>query len=287
MSASGDHESFVQSVGSAQLTSESNLCIGLDPEPSRLPQRYASAEGLSAFCRQIIEATADLVCAYKPNLAFFERFGSPGWQALEEVVAAVPPHVPVIADAKRGDIGNTSAAYADALFGRLGADACTVSPYLGLDAVAPFLDHEGGFAFVLCHTSNPGASLIQDALVDGEPLYARVIRLFQPAIESGRAGLVIGAHERQAFECAARLVPGATLLVPGIGAQGGTAEELGHSLDDAQRRRVIVSVSRAIIHASAGEDFARAARSRAVEFRDALRAALRSRLAGDDAAAPS
>ncbi len=267
---------FLQRLSVARAASGGCLCIGLDPEPGRLPPCFDGARGLAGFCRQIIEATADVACAFKPNAAFFERFGAAGWAALEEVVAAVPSHIPVIVDAKRGDIGNTSQAYADALFGHLGATACTVSPYLGLDAVAPLLEHEAGFAFVLCRTSNPGAATLQDAMLEGEPLYARVIRLFQSAIEAGRAGLVIGAREQAAFAWAARLVPGAAILVPGIGAQGGTAEELGRSLAVAQRGRVVVSVSRAIIHASKGDDFAEAARSRAQELNAALRSALSS-----------
>ena len=279
--------SFLDAVSSVRLSSGSCLCIGLDPEPSRLPERFAGAGGLAAFCLHIVEATADLVCAYKPNTAFFERFGSPGWEALEQVIAGIPAHIPVIADAKRGDIGNTSKAYADAMFEHLGVAACTVSPYLGPDAVAPLLEHEGGFAFVLCRTSNAGAALLQDALVDGEPLYARVMRVFQPAIESGHAGLVIGARESQAFAWADRLAPQAAILVPGIGAQGGTARELGLSLTESQRRRVGVSVSRAIIHASDGDDFAQAARSQALEYRDALRADLSLGVASNNASASS
>jgi orotidine-5'-phosphate decarboxylase len=274
MSGENGRQGFLEAVGAARATMGSCLCIGLDPEPDQLPASLTGADGLVVFCRQIVEATSDLVCAYKPNVAFFERFGSSGWKALEDVVKAVPAHIPVIADAKRGDIGNTSKAYADAVFDRLGASACTVSPYLGLDAVAPFIDHTCGFVFVLCRTSNPGAAVLQDAVIDGEPLYARVMRLFQPAIEAGKAGLVIGAREREAFAWAARLAPGSDLLVPGIGAQGGTAIELGQSLAQVQREHLVVSVSRAIIHAGQDEGFAQAARARAIEYRDALRAAL-------------
>ena len=250
-----------------------------------MPAGLADADGLFAFCRAIVDATSDLVCAYKPNLAFFERFGSSGWKALEEVIKFVPSRIPVIADAKRGDIGNTSKAYADAVFDLLGAAACTVSPYLGVDAVAPLVEHPSGYTYILCRTSNPGAAALQDAVVDGEPLYARVMRLFQPAIAAGMAGLVIGARERQAFGWAARLAPVAGLLVPGIGAQGGTADELGLSLTQMQRDLVVVSVSRAIIHASNAEDFAQVARLRAIEYRDALRAALSAEQVSDDAPA--
>lgn len=266
--------SFLRRFEQARQLHGSNLCIGLDPEPAALPEAMRGAQGIVRFCQDIVENTVDLVCAYKPNLAFFERLGAPGWEALGQVIAAIPPHVPVIADAKRGDIGNTSRAYAEALFDALGAHACTVSPYLGREAVAPFLEHGCGFSFVLCRTSNPGAGAVQDLDAGGEPLYARVIRLFSPWIEQQRAGLVIGAQEADAFRWAAKLAPEAIVLVPGIGAQGGTVEALVHALSPSQATRVVVSVSRAIIHAGSGQDFAQEARSAAAGYRDTLRAAL-------------
>lgn len=265
---------FVERLQAGKRAGGSSLCIGLDPEPSHLPAGLHGPAGTLAFCRAVVDATADLVCAYKPNLAFFERWGADGWRALESLVAEVPAHIPVIADGKRGDIGNTSLAYAEALFERLGAAACTASPYLGTDAVAPLLDHPRGFTFLLCRTSNAGAGAIQDLQLDGEPLYAHVMRLFHPWIAAGRAGLVIGARAAAAFALSARLAPGALLLVPGVGAQGGTPAELGAALSPDQRDRVIVSVSRAIIHAGTGSDFAAAARKAALAYRDELAAAL-------------
>lgn len=263
---------FVSMLAAASAANRSRLCVGLDPEPSAMPVGFDGPEGIVRFCRTIIEATADLVCAYKPNLAFFERWGGEGFAALAEVVASVPPAIPVIADAKRGDIGNTSRAYAEALFERLGAGACTISPYLGVDAVAPLLDHPAGFAFILCRTSNPGAGVLQDLEVEGEPLYARVIRLFSPWLEQGSAGLVIGAREAAAFGWAARLAPRAVILVPGIGAQGGTVEELAAALSPTQP--VVVSVSRSIIHAGGGRDWVGAAREAANGLRLRLEEAL-------------
>jgi orotidine-5'-phosphate decarboxylase len=249
-----------------------------------LPSHLNGVSGMLTFCREIVNATADLVCAYKPNVAFFERFGSEGWSALEKLISDIPEHIPVIADAKRGDVGHTSRAYAEGLFERLGASACTVSPYQGADAVAPLLDHPRGFGYLLCRTSNPGASAIQDLEVDGEPLYARVIRLFQPALQAGRAGLVIGAQERQAFKWAARLAPEASILVPGVGAQGGTLADVAESVSPTQARSVVVSISRAIIHASTGVDFAVIARQRAGEFRQDLEVALERALNRHDIA---
>ncbi|HVA93017.1 MAG TPA: orotidine-5'-phosphate decarboxylase [Chloroflexota bacterium] len=264
---------FVAAI-KARRPSHGCLCIGLDPEPNALPPGFTGPEGVARFCRQIIEATADLVLAYKPNLAFFERWGAGGVAALSQVIAAVPRDIPVIADGKRGDIGNTSRAYAEGLYETLGAGACTVSPYLGADAVAPLLDHPSGFAFVLCRTSNPGAAALQDLLVYGEPLHAHVVRLFAPWLDAGHAGLVIGARERAAFGWAAKLAPLAPILVPGIGAQGGTVEDLAAALSPDQARRVVVSASRSIIHAGNGSDFALAAREAARELRDHLERAL-------------
>jgi orotidine 5'-phosphate decarboxylase subfamily 2 len=250
--------------------------LWLHPDPASLPEHLGGLAGLQTFVQAVVEATADLVCAYKPNAAFFERFGAEGWRLLEATIAAIPSRIPVILDAKRGDIGNTSAAYAEAIFDRLGVAACTISPYLGVDAVEPLLNHPGGFAFVLCRTSNADAGAIQDLVVDGEPLYARVIRLFQPWLAAQGAGLVVGARQAAAFAWAARLAPEAWLLVPGIGAQGGTAEELAGALDPGQRSRVVVNVSRAVIHAGRDGDFAEAARRAAAQARDELRRALRS-----------
>src|ERR1035437_4422962 len=234
MSSSTVRPPFLISLAEARARTGSCLCLGLDPEPSRLPAACTGVEGLLAFCLRIVEATSDLVCAYKPNAAFFERFGAEGWRVLERLVAAVPRNVPVILDGKRGDIGNTSRAYADAAFDHLGTAACTVSPYLGLEAVAPILEHPGGFPYVLCRPSNVGAASLQDLDVGGRPLYARVIDLFAEPIAQGRAGLVIGAREAPAFVWADRLAPEASLLVPGVGAQGGTAEELASFLSPRQ-----------------------------------------------------
>ncbi|HWE60204.1 MAG TPA: orotidine-5'-phosphate decarboxylase [Chloroflexota bacterium] len=261
-------------LAEARQRNGSALCVGIDPDPAALPGHLQGLDGMRSFVQAIVDATADLVCAFKPNLAFFERFGSDGWRLLESLVAAVPPGIPVIADGKRGDIGNTSSAYAEALYDRLGAAACTVNPYLGADALEPLLDHPRGFAFVLCRNSNPGAGALQDLIVDAEPLYARVIRLFQPWLASERAGLVIGAQEAAAFAWAARLAPDALLLVPGVGAQGGTIEHLAAALVPAQRARVLVSASRTVIHAGRDADFAGEARRAALALRDRLRRSL-------------
>lgn len=274
MNPQREPSTFPVRLALAQQANNSSLCVGLDPEPAALPHHLHGLDGVRVFCREIIAATADLVCAYKPNLAFFERLGADGWRLLAEVVAEVPPGIPVIADGKRGDIGNTSRAYAEALYDQLGAAACTVSPYLGSDAVASLLDHPYGFGFVLCRTSNPGAGVLQDLLVDGEPLYAHVARLFLPWLAAGRAGLVIGAQHREAFAWAAHLAPHALVLVPGIGAQGGAIGDLAAALSPIQTRQAIVSISRSILHAGDGLDYAEVARRAALSYRAALQEAL-------------
>ena len=166
---------FLEKLTAAIERNESRLCIGLDPTLEALPDGVEpSAQGMLRFNRDIIEATASVACAYKPNTAFYEALGSEGWRVLEETVRAIPADIPVIADAKRGDIASTAEAYARALFDHLGCDACTLSPYLGIDAVTPFLARPGRFVFVLCRTSNPSAGELQDAPVGDGVLYQRV-----------------------------------------------------------------------------------------------------------------
>ncbi len=190
--------SFLDLLDAARLRNKSLLCAGLDPDPERLPQGLGDdpVAAVVAFNRSVIEATADLVCAYKPNLAFYEALGPRGWWALAETVRAVPRDIPVIADAKRGDIGSTAERYATAIFDELGCAACTVSPYMGADSIEPFT-RDGRFAFVLCHTSNPGASDFQDILVAHEghmkPLYQVVAQWVARWEHAPQCGLVAGA----------------------------------------------------------------------------------------------
>lgn len=266
---------FPQALAAAKARSGSALCIGLDPDPELLPEGLTGLSGMRTLLRQAVESTADLACAYKPNLAFFERFGSEGWQILEELCALIPPEIPVIADAKRGDIGSTTTAYADALYVRLGAAACTANPFLGTDALAPLLEHPDGFAFILCRTSNPGAAALQDLVADGRPLYAHVMQLFQPWLATGKAGLVIGAQEAAAFHSAADLAPTCPILVPGIGAQGGTTQTLAAALSPSQREMVVVSASRSILHAGRTRNYVVALRQAAETLHAALRNDLR------------
>lgn len=257
---------YYTSLLEAKQRTGSALCVGLDPDPELLPAGLSGIEGMRTLLLAAIDATADLACAYKPNLAFFERFGSDGWKLLEEVLAAIPEEIPTIADGKRGDIGNTSAAYAEALFTRLRASACTANPYLGVDALQPLLEHPRGYTYILCRTSNPGALALQDLIADGLPIYAHVLRLFEPWLRSGAAGLVIGSSQAAAFSAASSFAPEASILIPGIGAQGGTVEELAALLSPAQRRGAVVSASRSVLHAGREHDYASAIRSQAIQL---------------------
>ena len=218
------------------------LCLGLDPDPASLPDGFErDLAGIERFARLVLEAAVPFAAAVKPNLAFFEAFGSAGLAVLERLRGAIPPDVPVIMDAKRGDIGTTAARQAVALFDALGADAVTVNPYLGGDAVDPLFERLDRFAYVLCRTSNPGAGELQSLVVaathsddDGEeapqePLYARVARRARHWGPGGTVGLVVGATAPSELREIRTIAPGLAFLVPGVGAQGG---EIGPVLRD-------------------------------------------------------
>jgi len=229
--------------------------------------------GVLEFNRAIVEATSDLVCAYKPNLAFYEALGADGFSTLQKTVEFVPPHIPVIGDAKRGDVGHTSQAYAKALFEILGFDAVTVNPYLGYDSVEPFLSYGDKGVFVLCRTSNPGAADFQDLLcssgkqLERQPLYATVARKASEWNSSGNVGLVVGATFPEELKVVRRVCPEMTLLVPGIGAQGGQLElAVLHGVDK-RGGKALFGSSRQILYASKGSDFAEKSRQGAEELR--------------------
>ena len=267
--------SIHERLSTAWSTSGSLLCVGLDPEPSKFPTAYANRpECAFEFCREIVDATADLVCAFKPQIAYFAAIGAEA--QLEQLIGhirEVAPGVPVILDAKRGDIGPTAEQYAREAFDRYGVDAVTVNPYLGFDTLEPFLAR--GSVFVLCRTSNPGSSDLQGLLVDGEPLYRRVAReLAARWGASGRLGLVTGATYPMELAEVRAVVGKVPLLVPGVGAQGGDIASVAAGMTG--EGGVVVNSSRAVLYASSGADFARAAREVALTTRDALSAAHRS-----------
>jgi orotidine-5'-phosphate decarboxylase len=276
---------FIHMLQRAEAQNQSLLCVGLDPDPARLPGTLkGDASRIYDFCAAIVDATADLAMAFKPQIAYFAAHRAEA--QLERLVAhikQVAPHVPVILDAKRGDIGSTAEQYALEAFERYGADAVTLSPFMGFDSVQPYLKYHGKGAFLLCRTSNPGGDDLQNqrlASIDGQPLvYEHLARLAQgPWNENGQLGLVVGATYPKEIERVRELAPTLPLLIPGVGAQGGDAVatvRAGLRTDAAGviTGSVIVNSSRAILYASAGDDFAQAARAEAQRTREVLNAA--------------
>jgi orotidine-5'-phosphate decarboxylase len=270
---------FLAQLHGAAQQNRSLLCVGLDPEPSRFPANLKGDAGrIYDFCARIVDATADLAIAFKPQIAYFAAHRAE--TQLEHLIQHMhrnAPHVPVILDAKRGDIGSTAQQYAVEAFERYNADAVTLSPFMGYDSVAPYLKYEGKGAFLLCRTSNPGGDDLQAqrlASVDGSPLlYEHVAKLVQgPWNLNGQLGLVVGATYPAEIERVRHLAPTAPLLIPGVGAQGGDAVatvKAGWRPD----APIIVSSSRAILYASDGSDYEAAARREAQRTRDLLEAA--------------
>lgn len=269
---------FLDKLLAASRTQNSLLCVGLDPEPGRLPAQLRdmpAARAITYFCRAVVEATAPYVCAFKPNLAFFEVLGPEGMSVFEEVLQAIPRHIPVIVDAKRGDLGNTARNYAAAVFDVYGCDAVTVNPYLGYDSVAPFLAYREKGVILLCRTSNPSARDFQDLLVYGEdgqvrPLYEVVARRVQSWNTAGNCGLVVGATYPQELRTIRSMCPDMPILIPGVGAQGGDLEASVVAGVDACGEKAIMAVSRAVLFAGKGTDFATSAANEALALRDRI-----------------
>ncbi len=247
------------------------LCVGLDPDPDRLPQPLRGhPDGITIFHREIIAATRDLCVAYKPNLAFYEARGLQGWRELEQTRALLPDSHFSIADAKRGDIGNTATRYAQAFFGNLDFDAITVAPYMGADSVLPFLEFAGKWVILLALTSNPGSSDFQlSPQEDGLPLYAKVLRTAAGWGSPDNLMFVTGATHPEKFEAIRALVPDHFLLVPGIGAQGGDlAAVCAHGRNP--QVGLLVNASRNILYAGDGPDFAEKARAAALQIQQQM-----------------
>jgi len=273
---------FTQQLERAWRENDSLVCVGLDPEIERFPPRIrAEASPIFQFNRAVIDATADLVCAYKPQFAHYAAYEAEDQlERTIEYIHRVHPGVPVILDAKRGDIGHTAERYAIEAFERYGADAVTVNPYLGGDSLEPFLRHTERGVLILCRTSNPGAGDLQDLRVEGRPLYQVVAELAARRWNvHGNCLLVIGAtYPRELAEVRA-LVGDMPLLVPGVGAQGGDVEQVVASGCTRSGTGLIVSSSRAILYASAADDFAQAARAATASLREKINASRRGRSA--------
>jgi orotidine-5'-phosphate decarboxylase len=256
------------------------LCVGFDPDPKRLPTSLqGKAEGIYEFCREIADATADLVCAFKPQFAYFaSQRAEPQLEKLMKYLKDKYPHIPLILDSKRGDIGSTADHYALEAFERYGADAVTVNPYMGFDTIEPYLKHTGKGVIVLCRTSNPGGSDLQflNVAPNGEPLYLHVAKLAaQQWNSSSQISLVVGATFPEEIAKVRAIVGDMPLLIPGIGAQGGDIDATVNAGKIAGKlgTGMIINSSRAILYASSGADFAGSARAVALTTRDALRAA--------------
>jgi orotidine-5'-phosphate decarboxylase len=246
------------------------LCIGLDPDPAKVPDGVS----LRDFLMGLVEATSDIVSCYKPNIAFFEPYLGEGIDLLRDLIAAVPRDVPVLLDAKRGDIGRTSEAYARAVFESLGAHAVTVNPYLGRDAVEPFLAHGDRHSFLLCRTSNPGASDVQDLEVEGHPLYERIAFLANEWNTRGNVGLVVGATYPREAARIREICPDLLFLMPGVGAQEGDLEAAVRAGMDAHGGGILVNASRGVMYAGGDSPrWADASREVAIRLRDQINAA--------------
>jgi orotidine-5'-phosphate decarboxylase len=266
--------SFVSRLLDCSRRNDSLLCVGLDVDPDRVPAPLRGHDDwVYEFNMGIVEATSDLVCAYKPNLAFYEALGQYGMDALSRTMKAIPAGVPVIGDAKRGDIGHTARAYAKALFEVFGFDAATVNPYLGFDSVQPFLEYKDRGVFLLCKTSNPGSGDFQDlpCVTDQGhvPLYQVVARK-AGGWNDGNIGLVVGATYPQELANVRQLVPEMPLLIPGVGAQAGDLEKTVLNGTDSHGEMAVINSSRQVIQASLGPDWKEAARRAALGLRDAI-----------------
>ncbi|HQY76895.1 MAG TPA: orotidine-5'-phosphate decarboxylase [Rhodoferax sp.] len=275
---------FIDMLGAAERQNQSLLCVGLDPEPAKFPGAYqGDASKIYDFCAAIVDATADLVIAFKPQIAYFAAHRAEDQlEKLMEHMRRTAPQVPVILDAKRGDIGSTAEQYAKEAFERYGADAVTLSPFMGFDSVQPYLKYHGKGAFLLCRTSNPGGDDFQpQRLLDvpGQPrLYEHIAALAQgPWNLNGQLGLVVGATYPAEIEQVRTVAPTLPLLIPGVGAQGGDAVatvKAGYrSASGKTTAPIVVNSSRAVLYASQGADFAQAARAAAMATRDQLQAA--------------
>ena len=272
---------FIDMLRARWRTADSLLCVGLDPDPARFPATFHGrlrddADALFAFCRDIADATAEFACAFKPQIAYFAAHEG-GEDALRRLIAhlkAAHSDVPVVLDAKRGDIGSTAEQYAAEAFDRFGADAVTLNPYMGRDSAEPFLRRADRGCVFLCHTSNPGARDFQELDVGGEPLYQRIARTIANEWNGdGNCALVVGATFPEELAVIRGLVGDMPLLIPGVGAQGGDAEAVVRNGATADGTGLMVNSSRGILYASSGDDYADAAARAARELRDALRRA--------------
>jgi orotidine-5'-phosphate decarboxylase len=274
--------SYLERLASRTAATGTVLCLGLDPDPDALPDGFRrDLAGVERFATLLLEAALPACAAVKPNLAFFEAFGSAGLAALERLRATIPTDVPVIADAKRGDIGSTAEHYAREAFERYCAHAVTLSPYMGLDSIEPFLAYPDRGAFVLCRTSNAGGNDLQMLAVAGERVFERIARLAATQWNAnGQLGLVVGATFPAELARVRELIGDLPVLVPGIGAQGGDIAAVVTAGRTASGSGLVINSSRAILYAGDGDDFVERARAAALATRDDINRHRRARAVG-------
>jgi orotidine-5'-phosphate decarboxylase len=257
----------------AQSKNKSMICLGLDPDPRKIPGDFGrTTKGMFDFLMRIIDATSDVVCAYKPNAAFFESLGTEGWSLLKLVCDRIPEDVSLIVDAKRGDIGNTAEHYATAIFDRLHADWVTLNPYMGYDSIRPFLEYKDKGVFILCLTSNNGANDFQMLQVAGKPLYHVVAERVATWNKDQTCGLVVGATHSDQIRELREVAGDMPLLIPGVGAQGGSLEDAAILGTDGFRKTALINVSRSVLYASDHMDFAQRARAEVIKLNTAINA---------------
>lgn len=270
-------QTFISALVAAQNANNSQLCVGLDPDPAKFPEPWrGDTSKVFDFCAAIVDATAHAVCAFKPQIAYFHAMRAE--RELERLIAYIhqhAPNIPVILDAKRGDIGSTAEQYAIEAFERYQADALTLSPFMGRDSIEPYLQYKNKGLFILCRTSNPGGSDIQNLDLDGKKVFEHVATLAADSWNAnGQLGLVVGATFPSELARVRKLAPRLPLLIPGIGAQGGDLLSTVKAGADASGKGMVINSARAIIYASAGKDFAVAAARVADNTRAAINKAL-------------
>jgi orotidine-5'-phosphate decarboxylase len=263
---------FDQRLREIQIKQNSLLCIGLDVDEDKIPMHLRSTSNpVLEFNRQIIEATHDLVCAYKPNIAFYEAMGERGLTALRETLKLIPKSVITVGDGKRGDIGNTAERYARSLFDDFGFDSATVNPYMGFDSVEPFLKNPAKGIFILALTSNPGSNDFQRLKIGTKPLYEKVVKTVKKWDVNQNIGLVVGATHPKELQRIRKIVPNMPILIPGLGKQGGDLRAAVRYGCDKNGQLALINASRSIIYASSGKDFAQAARTEAKKMLEEIR----------------
>ncbi len=262
---------FIEKLKNVSHKNNSLLCVGLDTELEKIPKYLLQEKDpIFSFNQKIIDSTKDMVCAYKPNLAFYEAYGIKGLEALKKTCEYIPENIPVILDAKRGDIGNTSKMYAKAIFDEFKADGVTLNPYLGEDSLAPFLEYEDKCSFILCLTSNVGAKDFQLQNIDGKPLYKIVAEKVKSWNKKRNCGLVVGATYPEQLKEIREIAQDFPILIPGVGAQKGDAELTVKYGTDKNGELAIINSSRGVIYASSEKDFAQSAREEAKRLRDSF-----------------